>query len=120
ETWDGQQWDGYNRFVRTWGQGKLLSVTEKKYNSAWESVWKHEYIYDAKGNHTGTNFYVYNTPDVPWVLLSYADHYYGCSTVGLSDQEAAQTKTYPVPSRSMLYFDAAQSVQSGKVYDASG
>ena len=121
DTWNGTQWEGDKRYVRTWSQGKLISVVEKGFNSTWQTTWKHEYIYDSNGNHIKTNFYSYfvgATSD--WVLLIVTNHYYRASTVGIAEHSLNDTKTYPVPSSSMLYFDSALPVKSGTVYTTSG
>lgn len=120
DSWNGAQWAGYKRYVRTWVQGKLTSVIEKGFTSSWENAWKYEYTYDVNGNNTVTSVYVYNTPSNPWVLLIVTTHYYTMSTVGITEYRIRDTKIYPVPSAGMLYFDSALPVKSGTVYTAGG
>jgi hypothetical protein len=120
DSWNGTQWQGYKRYVRTWSQGRLTSVIEKGFTNVWQNAWKHEYTYDSNGNNTVTNLSAYNTPSIPWVLLIVTNHYYSRSTVGIAEQTRNDTKTYPVPSQGMLYFDSVLPIKSGTVYTASG
>ncbi len=119
--WDGQQWDGFNRYVRTWDQGRLTSVTEQKLISSWENAWKHEYLYDGKGNNTVTNIYAYNSPADPWVKIIVTDHHYTCfSTAGVAENSAGKATSYPVPTSGHLYFSTASPVKQGTVYGIKG
>lgn len=120
DSWNGTQWQGYKRYVRTWSQGRLTSVIEKGFTNVWQNAWKHEYTYDSNGNNTVTNLSAYNTPSIPWVLLIVTNHYYSRSTVGIVEQMLNNTKTYPVPSQGMLYFDSVLPIKSGTVYTPDG
>ena len=120
DTWNGSAWIGNKRYVRTWTQGRLMSVIQKGFNTIWQNEAKQEYAYDVSGNNTGTNFFTYDLPSDSWFLSLAINHYYRMSTVGIAEHKLNDTKTYPVPSAGMLYFDSAVPVKSGTVYTSSG
>ena len=121
ENWNGTQWEGNVRYVRSWSQGKLTSVVVKQFSTTWENVHKFEYQYDSNGNHTTTNRSIYFTGGTSgWVLLIVTKHYYRPSTVGIAEHTLTNTKTYPVPTSGMLYFDTDLPINGGAVYTASG
>lgn len=120
ESWNGTQWEGFKRYVRTWSQGKLTSLIEKGYTNQWGNAWKYEFVYDANGNHTHTNFYAYNSTNGTWGLLIEITHYFRYSTVGLQEDHKLETKIYPVPSSDMLYFETELPIRNGSVFSSAG
>jgi YD repeat-containing protein len=120
ESWNGTQWEGFKRYVRTWSQGKLTSLVEKGYTNQWGNAWKYEFVYDSNGNHTKTNFYSYNSTNNTWDLLIEITHYFRYSTVGLREDHKLETKIYPVPSSDMLYFETELPIRNGSVFSSAG
>lgn len=120
EIWNGTLWEGAARFVRTWSQGRLVNMVEKGYTNAWYNDWKYDFQYDANGNHVFTNTYIYLSLSGTWTSLITTDHYYRKSTVGLKEVDMNDTKTYPVPSAGLLYFESSVPVRGGVLYSTSG
>lgn len=120
EFWNISQWEGFERYIRTWNQGRMTSVVIEEWHSAnWEKVWKHDYNINSQGNHVATDLSVYS--GTSWVLLIPTVHHVTChSTVGLAAHTNSTAKVFPVPAEGEVWFSTASPVMHGALLNIQG